>query len=111
MPVKPSLVYFFREKGMKAKEIKEYCKENNIYESDDNTYWHKLAKFIYPWYSTNESVIHRFDNTNDAVEFASKVFERKCTHQWLHEREKSGLQKFGPAKGWIIRKTRKIENE
>lgn len=109
MPVDPSLVYFFRDEGMTAKEIKFYCKENDIYKSDDASYWHKLKKFKYPWYSTEESIKTTFDKTSEAVDFASKIFNRNCSYQWLHERSTSGLQKFGSAKGWIIRKVKKEE--
>jgi len=107
MPVKPSLIYFFREKNMKAKEIKEFCLKNKIYESNDITYWHKLAKFNYPWYSTEKSVRYTFSSMAEAAEFCSKQFGQKLNHQWIWEREKSGLQKFGAAKGWIIRKVMK----
>lgn len=110
MPVKPSLVYFFRENKMTPKEIKVYCLENNIYKSDDVSYWHKLAKFNYPWYSENESKTYRFPSLKEASDFCSKKFKKDCSPGWLWEREKSGLQKFGPAKGWIIRKVKKNEN-
>tara|TARA_R110000803_G_scaffold106317_2_gene174417 strand:+ start:1071 stop:2102 length:1032 start_codon:yes stop_codon:yes gene_type:complete len=105
MPVKPSLVYYFREQGMKASEIREYCKKNKIYVNTDQSYWYKLAKHKYPWYSTDESVVTRFEKTSDAKEFAKKIFSSSIDFS-----KKKGLSKFGASAGWIIRQVKKRKN-
>jgi hypothetical protein len=102
MPVKPSLVYYFREQGMKALEIREYCKKYKIYKNTDASYWYKLAKHKYPWYSTDESVVTRFEKTSDAKEFAKKTFSSSICLS-----SKRGLSKFGASAGWIVRQVKK----
>lgn len=109
MPVPPSLVYYFRENNMNAQEIKKYCYDKNIYKGTDVSYWHKLAKFDYPWYSDTKSITYTFTTSQEAATFLSKIFNKKITDSWV--REKSGLMKFGVAKGWIVRKVKKQDNQ
>lgn len=103
MPVSPSLVYYFRENNFTAKQIKEYCYTNNIYKGNDQSYWHKLRKFNFPWYSNSEAKFYEFDKTTDAAKWLSEYFQDpKMIPQWLNGI--NGLGTHGKTKGWIIRK-------
>ena len=114
MPINPSLVYYFREQGMSAMEIRQYCKENKIYENNDYSYWYKIEKHQYPWYSTEKSITYKFDTTAEAKGFISKTFSGNVDLD-KHGSSEEGcslygkLIKFGPAKGWIVRKVKKCQ--
>ena len=101
MPVPPSVVYYVREQGMNAMEIKEYCKINKIYESNDKTYWYKSKKHPYPWYSTNNAITQKFETSKELLTFLEQTFDIK------HLPKSDGMQTQNTWKGWIIRKVKK----
>jgi hypothetical protein len=108
MPIPPSLIYMFREQKFTAKEAKEFCKSNNIYESEDVSYWHKVVKFNYPWYSENEGITYAFQNLKEATEFFNKTFNtNKDIPAVMNIFAKSELKKFGTGAGWIFIKESK----
>lgn len=104
MPVNPSLIYFFRKNNFKAADIKKYCIENNIYHSTDPSYWNKLAKHKYPWYSETASITYRFSDTLSAIEFLNKTFNVKWDMAMLHQICSNGYKKHRIGAGWIFTK-------
>ena len=104
MPIPPSVVYYVRQQKMSPKQIKQYCMDNNIYESDDYTYWCKLAKHNYHWFNLEKSKIYDFKNVNELITFCKTKFTSNLSLATAHAKAESGLMKSGAMAGWILQK-------
>jgi hypothetical protein len=103
MPIPPSLVYMFRELEFTAKEVKTFCWESEIYCGTDYSFWYKILKHPYPWFSLKPSEIYKFESTEQALQFVNSKFDKKWTYNMIHEYS-DGYQQHGFLAGWIIQK-------
>lgn len=104
MPVSPSLIYMFRKNKWTAKQIKEYCWNNNIYKGTDRSYWSKLVNFPYPWFKQGNGEYLEFNTAIECANWINKKFNMNIDDVYIHQMCKSGLQKSGSKAGWIIKK-------